>query len=145
MRRVVALFTAQAHGERNHEMDRDRAPGLPTLSLVTLCVAALGVASLVTLAGCGGSSGCPSFKAGVQAWTAGPGYKGAVARVMDDEAMTETTRRIELMSLAGLQCTFDEDQKVSTADKQSSACKCARPTDPEAATADCDSWAKSAR
>lgn len=105
------------------------------LGLMTLAVGILG--------GCGASSGCPSFKTGVQVWTAGPGYKGAVARVVADTSLSETSRRIELMSLAGLQCTFDEDQKVSTTEQMSSACKCARPTDAEAAAADCDAWAGS--
>ena len=115
--------------------------GGPTLPLTIPLLASL-LLMAFALASCGGG-GCPNYKSGVQLWANGPAYKGAVVRIQADESLTDDTRRIELMSIAGLRCTLDEDQKTSTVASPSIACRCAKPASADAAKADCDTWAKS--
>ncbi|MCG8417176.1 MAG: hypothetical protein MJE77_04430 [Proteobacteria bacterium] len=96
---------------------------------------------LVLSAGCGGP--CPNFKQGVNAWTSGPAYSGAVKRLTQDQTIEDVNRRAELVSLAGLQCLLDEDKKASTAEAPTAACKCAKPSDSATADSDCKAWADS--
>ncbi|MET0385281.1 MAG: hypothetical protein ABW321_04945 [Polyangiales bacterium] len=93
----------------------------------------------VSLFGCGGA-----FKQSVKTWASGPAYKGAVQRVAHDQALDDTSRRLELMSLSGLACTLDEDSGASQADKRSFACACSLPsTGADDHTRDCQTWAGS--
>jgi hypothetical protein len=92
-------------------------------------------------AGCASTS---AFKNAVQTWASGPGYHGAVQRIQQDTQMDDTSRRIELMNLSGLQCTLDEDQKKSAATNPSAACKCSEPAQGgDQQAQDCKSWADS--
>ena len=95
--------------------------------------------AFVTLAlGCNGGA----FKEAVHTWTAGGGYTGAVQRVLEDEELDDSSRRIELMSLSGLACTLDEDRGASTDQGQTPACKCAKPiTGGDQQLQDCKAWA----
>lgn len=83
-----------------------------------------------------------AFKQAVSTWTAGEGYKGAVARVRDDQELDDTSRRLELMNLSGLACTLDEDRGASTEQNATPACKCAKPgTGADQQLIDCKTWA----
>lgn len=100
------------------------------------------VASLALAAGALGCNGGEAFKQAVNTWTAGEGYRGAVARVAEDEELDDTSRRLELMNLSGLACTLDEDGGRSTAQQATAACKCAQPAGgAEQQLADCKAWA----
>jgi hypothetical protein len=92
---------------------------------------------LLVLSLCGCSH---AFNDGVRAWAKGPAYSGAVQHVLEKQ-LDDTSLRLELMSLSGLQCLVDEDDKSSTSEKPSAACSCSRPTQAESGLGACKSWA----